>query len=232
MRILPGPIKCLLSIFIVLLFSSLAFSGGPVCAPSKCVPVMSTCPPPLPVMPSCAPPMPVMPTCAPPVPVCGPPRCAPPMCPPPMCAPPACPPPACGPAYCPPPSCAKEDNCFTLLGKGACKLVVGVLSLPFKVVDCIFGQTDCGPRNLGRCAPYARTACMPPSCGPTYCAPPMPACGPAYGCGIGFGPSVGGPVGFGFAGPKRGKFVPFAEKKSLPASLIAGTPTSVFGEYW
>ncbi len=103
-------------------------------------------------------------------PVCPPPACAPPMCAPSMLCPPpisvcgpgpVCGPrPMCGPPPCMPPRC--KENPLAKIVKGACDVVVGVISLPFKAVDCLL-EMGCRPK------------CGPPPCGPmAMCPPPCP----------------------------------------------------------
>jgi hypothetical protein len=174
-------------------------------------------------------------------PMCGPAVCPPPMCPPPPCAPapcaPApcapvpCAPRMCAPVPCPPPACAPRcgPNPLAMILGGAVKLVAGAITLPFKIVDRLFGG-PCSPRPV--CRP--RYACGPP---PTYCAPPMmcppPMCGPPVGYyppAFGFGMRPGRPVGFGRGAPRR--FAPIAREKASPVSLMAESVQSVFGAYW
>jgi hypothetical protein len=164
--------------------------------------------------------------------------CAPPMCPPPMACPPPCPPPAlcpppcappCPPPTCGPPPCAPRcgvNPIAAILGCAA-RIVVGAVTLPFRLVECLADGPDCGPV----CRP--RMACAidiaPP---PIYCLPPMPVyccpppCGPPA---FGYGMPVGRPVGFGRGAPRR--HAPFA-KKSAPAAIMAGPVDGVFGAYW
>jgi hypothetical protein len=172
-------------------------AGGPVCRTPQCMPPMA-CPPPV-----CAAPMP---------------------CPPPMCAPP-CPPPRCGPPACGPRPCGQcKENPLAMILEGACKIVVGAVSLPFKLVDCLLEdgcRPPCPPPG-GPCM-IAAAPCPPP-----VCAPPM--CGPGYGPGMGYGMGPGRPVGFGRGAPK--KFSPFAQKTSAACYLLAGPPEGIFGSYW
>jgi hypothetical protein len=158
--------------------------------------------------------------------VAGGPMCPPPMCPPPMCAPaPMCGPAPCAPPMCCPPPCAPEQcepGPLAQILRGAARLVVGVVSLPFRMADCLFGDDCFVPRRECRqvvaCAP-------PPMCAP--CGPMMGyAAPPAYG----FGMAPGRPVGMGQGAPRR--FVPFSSNKSRPACLMAGAVDGVFGEYW
>ncbi len=111
-----------------------ALAGGPVCPPPACPP------------PVCAPPM----MCPPPMSVCGP---APVCGPPPVCGPR----PMCGPPPCPPPKC--KENPLAQIVRGACDVVVGVVALPFRAVDCLV--------DLAR-----RPKCGPPPCGPMAMCPP------------------------------------------------------------
>lgn len=166
-------------------------------------------------------------------PICGPKMCPPPMCAP-MCAPPACAPPMamspCMPPSCQPPMCGParsgcEEGPLEKVFKGACMLVTGVVSLPFKLVDCMFGGSNrpprtarCGYDQMPACGPTM--ACMPPMCAPTPCYP-----------GIGCGVPGGTPMGFGYGAPRSKKFRPFAENKGLPIS-IATVPQTIFGSYW
>ncbi len=176
------------------------WAGGPVCPPRGC--------PPQP----CAPVM------------CAPQPCMPPSCAPAPCGP-ICPPPPCGPQTC---TSQCEENPLAQIFKGACRLVVGVVALPFKIVDGIFGGFDCPPsRRYASCAPARMCApppppCMPAMCPPVYC-PPM-------GCGIGAPRPA--PVGFGFGGPRVKKFSPFGKKESAATSLIAAPTDGFFGTYW
>jgi hypothetical protein len=164
--------------------------------------------------PRCMPPMCAPPPCAPP-PMCGPPA---------MCPPPMCPPPMCGPKPCPP-RC--EDDPLTMIVKGTFRLVAGVVSLPFKLVDCL-----CRPSCPPPCGP--RVACCPP---PPMCPPPscmMPGCGMGCcppGMGMGMGP-MGPPAGFGRPGHRPVRPMAKAKDKALPVQLLAGPSEGVFGEYW
>ncbi|MBI5249445.1 MAG: hypothetical protein HY912_08115 [Desulfomonile tiedjei] len=164
-------------------------------------------------------------------PVCPPPTCGPVMAPPPpMCGPAPCPPlaacapprPACGPPPCPPPKC--KENPLAKIVQGAGMLVTGVVSLPFKLVDCLIE----GIRGPSNCRP-AQMACAPAPCAP----PPQAMCGPAY-CGPGMGQGMGmpRPMGMGYGRPKAKRFIPFAAEKSVPAKLLAGPPEGFFGAYW
>jgi hypothetical protein len=197
--------RIVLAIFVATIMLSLSvaqvFAGGPVCPPRA-------------------------PMCAPPV--CAPQMCAPPVCvPAPVCGPvPCAPPPPCGPVACGPPPCPPrcEENPLAMIVKGTVKLVVGVASLPFKVVDCLFGGDDC---FSPRCYPkYNRMAmCAPPPCMP-------PVCGPMGYPGMGYGMGMGRPAGFGYGVQKR-RMVPFAKKKeTLPSSLMATQADGIFGGYW
>jgi hypothetical protein len=161
-------------------------------------------------------------------PVCPPMGCGPAVCPPPLCPPPACPPPLC----CPPPRCAPpmcKENPLAMIVKGACQLVVGVVALPFKAVDCLIDGL-CRPK----CGPM-RVACGPPrmACAPPICVPPV-VFGPGYGPppGFGYGMGRGRPMGFGQGAPRR--FAPMAGKeKALPLTMIAvPNDGGVFGAYW
>jgi hypothetical protein len=154
-----------------------------------------------------------------------------PVCPPPYCGPPpVCAPPVCGPPpMCPPPMCAPRcrENGLSLILRGCCKLVVGVIALPFKVVDCLVSGPICPPK----CRPRPRLACGPPPfCPPVGMCPPwqpMPRfCPPAYGCGM----APGMPVGFGHGAPRG--FAPMVKKNSVPAKLLAGSMDGIFGTYW
>jgi len=183
-----------------------ALAGGPICPPPMCPPPM--CGPPA----YCPPPM------------CGPPVCMPMKVRPPRMCPPPCPPPMCGPPPCAP-RCDREGPLARLL-KGAVRLVAGVVSLPFRVVDRLIGG-PCSPQRLGR--RHRVMACAPPVCAPMgVYGPwrPMPRYrAPAYG----FGMAPGRPVGAGHGAPRR--FVPFA-KKSVPAGLVASSVDGIFGAYW
>lgn len=157
------------------------------------------------------------PVCAPPQPMCGPVT---------MCGPVACTPPqpACGPP-CPP---KNKENPFLKIAQGATMLVSGVISLPFKLVDCLIE----GIARPGKCQP-PMLACGPPPCAPAPCAPPPPMCGPGY-CppGMGLGMGMPSPMGMGYGRPKAKRFVPFAAEKSVPEKLLAGSPEGFFGAYW
>lgn len=195
------PYLVAVSLLLVIGFSSPSFAGGPICGPKMCPPAM------------CAP------MCAPPV--CAPPMAMNPCMPPAPCAPPACQPPTCGPA-----KVGCEEGPLEKVFKGACMLVTGVVALPFKLVDCMFGGSNCPPKTA-RCG-YER---MPAACGPTMaCMPPMCAPMPCYP-GIGCGVPGGMPVGFGYGAPRSKKFRPFAENNGLPISVAAG-PQTIFGSYW
>lgn len=176
-----------------------ALAGGPVCP-------RPVCPPP------CGPSM----LCPPPISVCG-------------SGPACCPPPVCGPRpVCGPPPCAARrcnENPFAQLCRGAVDLVVGAVTLPFKLVDCIIDH-GCGPKcGPAPCGPMAM---CPPPCPPPVCGPPV--CG-APGCGYGMG--MGRPMGFGYGHHRARRFLrPFAKKASVAVSLIADSSDSVFGEYW
>ncbi|HMK35519.1 MAG TPA: hypothetical protein VK463_10655, partial [Desulfomonilaceae bacterium] len=117
-----------------------------------------------------------------------------------------------------------RENPLAMIVKGAVRLVVGVVALPFKVVDCLFAD-DCMPRS--RCYPPRVASCAPPC--PPPCMPPV--CGPAGYPGMGYGMGMGGPAGFGYGVPKR-RMVPFAKKATLPASLMAAPTDGFFGGYW
>jgi hypothetical protein len=190
-----------------------AFAGGPVC-PTR----IHKCCPPVCCPQMCAPP----PSCAPPMcpQVCVPPPCAPA----PMCGPAPCLPPSCGPGPCPP-RCG--ENPLAMIVKGTVKLVVGVASLPFKVVDCLFGGGNC---YRPRCYPSCNRVAM---CAPPSCMPPMPpACGPACYPGMGYGMGMGRPAGFGYGAPRR-RLAPFAEKREpFPLTLMATPTQGIFGSYW
>jgi hypothetical protein len=195
-----------------LLIAGLSWAGGPVCkvpacGPQPCAPMM------------CAP-QPCMPQQC--MPACPPPPCGP-ICPPMACGPAPCPPPACGPAPCAAPGC--EENPLAQIVKGACRLVAGIVALPFKIVDGVFSGFDCGPRRYASCKPIAM--CAPPPCMPAICPPTI--C-PPTGCGVGF--SRPAPVGFGFGGPRMKKFSPFAKKDSVTTTLIAAPTEGFFGSYW
>jgi hypothetical protein len=170
-------------------------AGGPVCRPPACGPV-------------CAPP----PMCGP-MPICGPAPC-PPLA---ACLPPK---PVCGPP-CPPPEC--KENPLAKIFKGTTMLVSGVISLPFKLVDCLIEGIS-GPSK-----------CQPPrmACAPAPCAPPPPMCGPApCAPGMGYGMGMPRPMGMGYGRPKSKPFVPFAAEKSVPDKLLAGPPEGFFGAFW
>ncbi len=188
----------LIACMLLIVSAAQVSAGGPVCRTPQCMPPMA-CPPPV-----CAAPMP---------------------CPPPMCAPPPCPPPQCGPPACGPRPCGQcKQNPLAMILEGACKIVVGAVSLPFKLVDCLLEdgcRPPCPPPG-GPCM-IAAAPCPPP-----VCAPPM--CGPGYGPGMGYGMGPGRPVGFGRGAPK--KFSPFAQKTSVASYLLAGPPEGVFGSYW
>ncbi len=175
-------------------------AGGPVCPPPAC-------PPP------CAPSM----LCPPPISVCG---MGPACCPPPVCAPrPVCGPPPCAPPPCAPHRC--KENPFAQLCRGAVDLVVGAVTLPFKLVDCIIDH-GCGPRcGPAPCGPMAM---CPPPCPPPVCGPPV--CGaPGYG--------MRRPMRFGNRHHRARRFLrPFAKKASQAEALIADSSDSVFGQYW
>jgi hypothetical protein len=178
-----------------------ALAGGPVCPPPACPP------------PVCAPPM----MCPPPMAVCGPaPACGPP----PVCGPR----PVCGPPPCQPPQC--KENPLAQILRGACDVVVGVVALPFRAVDCLVDlarRPKCGPPPCGPMAMCPPPMCPPPMCGPPVCGPP----------GVGYGMGVGRPMGFGYGGPRtKKKFAPFAKKDSVAVKLIAGSSGGVFGTYW
>lgn len=147
-------------------------------------------------------------------PVCPPPGCAPVA----MCPPPACPPPMCGPPPCPPPC---EPGPLAQILRGTVRLVAGIVTLPFRIVDALCDDSYCPPRRR------AVVACAPP---PPMCPPwqPMPGyANPAFG----FGMAPGRPVGFGSGAPRR--FVPFNAKKSVkPTKMLAGQVDGIFGAYW
>jgi len=157
-------------------------------------------------------------------PVCPPAGCGPvaacpppPMCPQPMLQPMLCPPPACGPPPCPPPC---EPGPLAQILRGTVRLVVGVVTLPFRIVDAICDDSFCPPRR-------AVVACAPP---PPMCPPGMPMPGFAAP-GYGFGMAPGRPVGFGQGAPRR--YVPFQAKKAYkPAKMLAGQVDGIFGGYW
>jgi hypothetical protein len=187
----------LFAIMAVLLAVSIpCLAGGPVCPPPMCGP------------------QPCMP------PACMPQPCAPPM----ACAPPPCMPMPCGPQMCCPPKCGPGcDDCLSALCKGAVKLVAGVISLPFKLVDCLFSGPNCPPRPM--CRPM--TACAPQMC----CPPPPCGMPPAMGCGM----PMGNPYGFGYGGPRPAKrMAPFAKNKTkaLPDMLMAAPTETIFGACW
>jgi hypothetical protein len=174
------------------------------------------------------------PICAPP-PSCMPPMCAPQPCaPPPLCGPPPmCAPRMCGPKPCPPPVC--EDNPLAMILKGTCRLVAGVVALPFKIVGCLLNSNSpcakpaCYPRPV--CPPMAM--CPPPMCPPPMCMPQgcgMGCCPPGMGYGMG---AMAPSFGYGRGVPRQ-MMKPMAkkEKKSLPQQLLAGPSDGLFGAYW
>ena len=118
------PVRALLIVgLLVAVCGGQALAGGPVCPPPACPP------------PVCAPPM----MCPPPMSVCGP---APVCGPPPVCGPR----PMCGPPPCQPPTC--KPNPLAQIARGACDVVVGVVALPFRAVDCLVDlcrRPKCGP---------------------------------------------------------------------------------------
>lgn len=165
---------------------------------------------------------------------CPPGGCPPPMCPPVMCAPPPCPPPVCGPVACCGPDCRCARCCPGPLGQiltGAVRLVVGVVALPFRLVDALLYGPGCGPRfrrPVVACCP--QPVCAPPGCGPMLgCMPwQMPGAVPvAYGYGAMGRPR---PVGFGSGAPK--KFAPFGKKSGGKSQMMAGQVDGLFGVYW
>ncbi len=160
-----------------------------------------------------------------PPPMCAAPMCPPPMCPPPMCGPPPCPPPMCGPPPCRP-ACAPRDcgefPCVKLL-KGACKLCLGLIALPFQMAGAVMDGMDCS----SPCPPYVGLATCPlPS-------PMPPMCGPGPGPMMAMGPGMGprGPRGYGQRMPRR--MAPMAKSgKSIKERLMASPNESLFGVYW
>lgn len=186
-------------------------AGGP-CRPPACGPICV--PPPMCGPAPCGPiPAPVM-ACPPPQPMCGPPPCGPVV----KCAAPQ---PVCGPPPCPPPACKDKENPLAKIAKGACMVVTGVVSLPFKLVDCLVEGIKDG-------CPAPRTACAPAGC-----MPPAPMCGPGF-CPPGVGPGMGmpRPMGMGYGARKSKRFVPFAKKNSVSDGLVAGMPEALLGSYW
>jgi len=130
----------------------------------------------------------------------------------------------CGPPPCPPPQC--KENPLAQILRGACDVVVGVVALPFRAVDCLVDlarRPKCGPPPCGPMAMCPPPMSPPPMCGPPVCGPP----------GVGYGMGVGRPMGFGYGGPRtKKKFAPFAKKDSMAVKLIAGSAEGVFGTYW
>lgn len=178
-------------------------------------------------------------------PICPQPRCMPPMCAPQPCCPPpvCCPPPACAPPMCAPKPCCPpqqcEENPLAMILKGTCKLVAGVVALPFKIVGCLTSgpcaRPACYPMRPA-CPPMAMM-CPPPMCPPPMCVPqpccPPPSCGMGY-CPPGMGYGMGmmpAPMGYGRPKPMMR---PMAknQKTSLPKQLLAGPAEGLFGTYW
>jgi hypothetical protein len=205
---------------VCMLCVSVADAGGPrsraagYCGPMGCPPQYACMPQP------CAPMMCMPQPCAPP-PVCMPqPVCMPRPCVPAPCGPPPCAPAMCAPMPCGPPPCDRE-NPLAKLCKGVVGLAVGIVALPFKVVDALFGGMDCPPKQCG-----PRYACAPPMCMPQPCAP---VCGPPM-MGLGFGSPA--PYGFGHGGPgPRRMMRPFAEDNGA-VELLASPSAGFFGNYW
>jgi len=147
-----------------------------------------------------------------------------------MCAPPMCAPKPC----CPPKAC--EDDPLTMILKGTCRLVAGVVTLPFKIVGCLCSN-PCEKRAFyplpQLCRPMAM--CPPPMCGPQPCCPP-PACGMGY-CPPGMGGGMGvmpPPMGYGQGAPRPVMMKPMAKsnKSGLPKQLLAGPAEGLFGTCW
>ena len=182
-------------------------AGGPMCGPPPCV-------------------IGLVEKYSTPPPVCGPPPCVIALekysTPPPMCGPPPCSPPCCG-----PPPCG-QPNPLARVFTGAFRVVTGVVTLPFKLVDRMIDAMDCSPQ-------CGRPPCGPPPCAPPMCGPPPsppPLCGPTkcYTPAYGMRPP---PVRSKGYGTPRG-MSPMSKKSgsSLPSTLMATPAEGFLGSYW